>query len=81
LVGVMVAETSGGVRVAVTGSGSNGVFRATELEKALARNFAASALDGVSLGTDRIMSDIHGDAVYRAHLIKVIAQRAVAAAK
>ena len=64
-----------------TGSGSSGVFRALQLEAALARNFAPSALDGVTLGTDGVMSDIHGDATYRAHLIKVIAQRAVASAK
>lgn len=81
LVGVMVAETSSGVRVAVTGSGSKGVFRARELEAALAKNFASSALEGVALGTDGIMSDIHGDAAYRAHLIKVMAQRAVGSAK
>jgi carbon-monoxide dehydrogenase medium subunit len=81
LVGVMVAETAGGIRVAVTGSGSGGVFRARQIETALAGNFAASALDGVAIATDGIMSDIHGDAAYRAHLVKVIAQRAVAAAK
>jgi carbon-monoxide dehydrogenase medium subunit len=81
LVGVMVAETSGGVRVAVTGSGSNGVFRASQIEAALARNFAPSALDAVNIATDGIMSDIHGDALYRAHMIKVIAQRAAASAK
>jgi carbon-monoxide dehydrogenase medium subunit len=77
LVGVMVAETAGGIRVAVTGSGANGVFRAREFEAALARNFAVSALDDLAIATDGIMSDIHGDAAYRAHLIKVIAQRAV----
>lgn len=81
LVGVMAAETAGGVRVAVTGSGANGVFRATELEKALAGNFAPAALDGASVPTDGMMSDIHGDAAYRAHLVTVIARRAVAGAK
>jgi carbon-monoxide dehydrogenase medium subunit len=81
LVGVMVAETAGGVRVAVTGSGSDGVFRATELEAALAKSFTASALAGITIATDRLMSDIHGDAAYRANAIRVIAQRAVGSAK
>jgi carbon-monoxide dehydrogenase medium subunit len=80
LVGVFVAKTAGGVRVAVTGAGDDGVFRATALEQALSGNFSASALDGVSVSDDGLMSDIHASAEYRAHLITVMAKRAVAAA-
>ncbi|HZZ61587.1 MAG TPA: xanthine dehydrogenase family protein subunit M [Roseiarcus sp.] len=80
LVGVFVAKTAGGVRVAVTGAGENGVFRASALEAALNANFSASALDGVSIPANGLNSDIHADADYRAHLIGVMARRAVAAA-
>ncbi len=80
LVGVFVAKTAGGVRVAVTGAGEHGVFRASALEAALNANFSASALDGVSVPASGLNSDIHADAAYRAHLIGVMARRAVAAA-
>ncbi|HSU99195.1 MAG TPA: xanthine dehydrogenase family protein subunit M [Roseiarcus sp.] len=80
LVGVFVAKTAGGVRVAVTGAGQNGVFRAADFEKALSANFSADALNGVSQTADGLISDLHGDADYRAHLIGVMAKRAVAAA-
>jgi carbon-monoxide dehydrogenase medium subunit len=80
LVGVFVAKTASGVRVAVTGAGDDGVFRATALEQALSSNFSASALDGVSVSDSGLMSDIHASAEYRAHLITVMAKRAVAAA-
>jgi len=80
LVGVFVARTAGGVRVAVTGAGANGVFRAEALEAALAANFSPAALDGVSLPASGLNSDLHADADYRAHLIGVMAKRAVAAA-
>jgi carbon-monoxide dehydrogenase medium subunit len=79
LVGVFVAKTAGGVRVAVTGAAS-AVFRWKEAEAALSKNFAASALDGVKASADGLNSDIHGSAEYRAHLIGVMAKRAVAAA-
>ena len=78
LVGVFVAKTAGGVRVAVTGAGSNGVFRAEELETALNANFSPAALDGVAVSASGLNSDIHADADYRAHLIGVMARRAVA---
>lgn len=77
LVGVFVAKHADGVRVAVTGAGSNGVFRVMEMEKALAQNFAAEALDGISVSKDEMNSDIHADAAYRAHLVGVMARRAV----
>ena len=80
LVGVFVAKTAGGVRVAVTGAGENGVFRVQPFEAALNANFSASALDGLSLPPGGLNSDIHADADYRAHLIGVLAKRAVAAA-
>jgi aerobic carbon-monoxide dehydrogenase medium subunit len=80
LVGVFVSQIGGGVRVAVTGAGERGVFRIPAFEQALAANFTASALDGKSVPTDGINSDMHADADYRAHLIGVMARRAVAAA-
>lgn len=80
MVGVFVAKTAGGVRVAVTGAGADGVFRAEALESALAGNFAATALDGATVSADGLNSDIHASAEYRAHLIVVMAKRAVAAA-
>jgi aerobic carbon-monoxide dehydrogenase medium subunit len=80
LVGVFVAKTAGGVRVAVTGAGEHGVFRASPFETALNANFSPSALDGVSIPASGLNSDIHADAEYRAHLIGVMAKRAIAAA-
>lgn len=79
LVGVMVARTGGGVRVAVTGAGPC-VFRSSELEQALSGNFSAAALDGVSVSSGGLNNDIHATPEYRAHLIGVMARRAVAAA-
>jgi aerobic carbon-monoxide dehydrogenase medium subunit len=80
LVGVFVARTADGVRVAVTGAGENGVFRVPAFESALNANFSASALDGLSVSAHGLNSDIHADADYRAHLIGVMAKRAVTAA-
>lgn len=80
LVGVFVAKYADGVRVAVTGAGSNGVFRLAEMEEALSRNFAAEALDGIAVPEDEMNSDIHADAAYRAHLVGVMARRAVQSA-
>jgi carbon-monoxide dehydrogenase medium subunit len=81
MTGVFVAKSGDGVRVAVTGAGDNGVFRASDIEAALARNFDAAAVDGVSVSPDGMMSDIHASAEYRANLVKVMAKRAVASAK
>ena len=80
LVGVFVARHGADVRVAVTGAGSNGVFRATALEAGLAADFSAKGLEGKHVAVDGLNSDIHADAAYRAHLIGVMAKRAVAAA-
>ncbi len=80
MVGVFVAKTASGVRVAVTGASQGGVFRHTAFETALSANFSASALDGIATPADGLNSDIHGSAAYRAHLVGVMAKRAVAAA-
>ena len=80
LVGVFVAKTANGVRVAVTGAGASGVFRVAAFEAALGANFSAAALDGLSVDASGLASDMHADADYRAHLISVMAKRAVAAA-
>ena len=80
LVAVFVAKYADGVRVAVTGASNNGVFRWSEAEAALADNFAADALDGLSVPSDDMIGDLHGTAAYRAHLVGVMTKRAVAAA-
>lgn len=80
MTGVFVASADGGVRVAVTGAGDDGVFRSAEIEQALATSFDPSALDDVSIPSDNLMSDIHAGADYRANLVVVMAKRAVAAA-
>ena len=79
LVGVFVAQTAGGVRVAVTGGG-NGVFRHKPMEAALGASFTPAALAGVATEEADMSSDLHGSAAYRAHLVGVMAQRAVAQA-
>ena len=78
LVGVFVAKTAAGVRVAVTGASAEGVFRSAELEAALNADFSAAAAAAVKVPADGLNSDIHGSAEYRAHIIGVMAQRAVA---
>ncbi|ROZ69392.1 xanthine dehydrogenase family protein subunit M [Ramlibacter sp. WS9] len=80
LIGVFVAQfDSGQVRVAVTGGG-NGVFRHTGLEGALTRSFTAAAAEAVKIESGDLSSDLHATAEYRANLIGVMAQRAVAKA-
>lgn len=81
LTGVFVAKTkSGDVRVAATGASQNGVMRVPAIEAALKANWSAGAIDAVKISADGLMEDIHGSAPYRANLIKVMAQRAVAEA-
>jgi aerobic carbon-monoxide dehydrogenase medium subunit len=77
LVGVFVAKFASGVRVAVTGAGAGGVFRATDIEAKLSANYSAAALNGVAVSADGLNSDLHGSAEYRAALIPVLAGRAV----
>jgi carbon-monoxide dehydrogenase medium subunit len=66
--------------VAVTGAGNNGVFRHTAMEAALGKDWSAAALNGITTDASRMVSDIHADAAYRAHLVGVMARRSVAAA-
>lgn len=80
LVGVFVAKRGRDIRLAVTGAGSNGVFRWQEGEEALTKRFAAKSLDDLAMSADELNGDIHASAEYRAHLIAVMAKRAVAAA-
>lgn len=79
MVGVFIAQTSNGPRVAVTGAGQGGVFRWTELETKLAQDWSTNALSGLSLQGDSMMSDLHGDGDYRAHLVTIMAKRALEA--
>ena len=79
MVGVFVAAFARDVRVAVTGAGPC-VFRIAEMEEALARDFSPKAIAGITVRSDGLNSDLFGSAEYRAHLISVMARRAVAAA-
>jgi len=79
LVGVYVAKTAAGVRVAVTGAKA-AVYRCTPIEQALSASFTAAAARQVTLPSDDLSSDLHASAEYRAHLIPVMAARAVAQA-
>ena len=79
LIGVFVAQTGSGVRVAVTGGG-NGVFRHEGLEDALGKSFTPQAAAGVAVDAEMLSGDLHASAAYRANLISVMAQRAVAKA-
>ncbi len=81
MAGVFVARMKdGAVRVGVTGAGEGGVFRAGNIEQALSSNWSADAVNGVTIESGNMLSDIHGSAAYRANLVKVMAKRAVAAA-
>ncbi|WP_422074361.1 FAD binding domain-containing protein [Tranquillimonas rosea] len=81
LVGVFVARFSDRVGVGVTGASESGVFRWTEAERALGSDFSADAVRGLSVPADGMISDLHGTAEYRAHLVGVMTRRAVAAAQ
>lgn len=80
MVGVFVAKGPAGTRLAVTGAGQGGVFRHAEMEKALTANFSADAIKEIKTPADGLNGDIHASPEYRAHLIGVMARRAVAAA-
>lgn len=79
MAGVFVSKAGGTVRVAVNGAAPC-VFRQAEMEKALSANWSADAVAGVKQSSDGLNGDIHGSAEYRAHLVGVMAKRAVAAA-
>jgi aerobic carbon-monoxide dehydrogenase medium subunit len=79
MAGVFVARTGGTARVAVTGAAPS-VFRAHDIEAALGGNFHAEALERISIDASGLLSDIHADNEYRAHLVMVMARRAVAMA-
>ena len=80
LVGVFVAKRGSEIGVAVTGAGANGVFRVTAFEEALKKRFSPKSIEGMTVPATGLNSDIHGSAEYRAHLIGVLARRAVAEA-
>jgi carbon-monoxide dehydrogenase medium subunit len=79
LVGVFVSKSGGNVRVAVTGAGPK-VFRQAEMERALSANFSADAIKSAKVSASGLNNDLHGSAEYRAHLVGVMARRAVVAA-
>ena len=77
IVAVMVSQTAGGaVRLAVTGAKTH-VFRVAEMEQALVANFSEEAIDGIAVSSEGLNEDLHADKDYRAHLIGVMAKRAV----
>jgi carbon-monoxide dehydrogenase medium subunit len=80
LTAVFVAKYATGVRVAVTGASTGGVFRWTEAEAALSADFSAAALRALHVAPDGMIGDLHGTPEYRAHLVKVMTRRAVEAA-
>ena len=77
LVGVFASKRGSEIRVAVTGAGANGVFRVQSFEEALKKRFAPKSLEGLTIPATGMNSDIHGTAEYRAHLVGVMARRAV----
>ena len=76
IVGVFVAQSGNAVRVAVTGAGAS-VFRVPEMEQALAASFSPEAIADISVASDGLNADLHASADYRAHLVSVMAKRAV----
>ena len=77
IVGVFVAQTASGPRVAVTGAGARGVFRVKAMEDALAKSWSADAIKSIAVPAANLQSDLHASAEYRAHLIGVLARRAL----
>src|ERR1700760_5157305 len=80
LVGVFVSKRGSDIRVAVTGAGANGVFRVKSFEEALKKRFSPKSIEGMTIPATGMNSDIHASAEYRAHLVGVLARRALAKA-
>lgn len=80
LTGVFVAKRAGGVRVAVTGAGGDGVFRHFSMEEALASNWSPEAVANAEVDPSDMLSDMHATGAYRANLVRVMAKRAILAA-
>lgn len=80
IVGVFVSQGTGGIRVAVTGASQSGVMRVKSMEDALAKSWSADAVNGVKVDAGNMNADLHASAAYRAHLVTVMAARAVASA-
>lgn len=81
MVGVFVAKLKNGMaRVGVTGAGADGVFRHEQMEEKLTSDWSSSAIADCEVDEAMMLSDIHVDAAYRAHLVKVMAKRAIEAA-
>lgn len=80
LVGVFVARFADGVRVAVTGASEDGVFRWSEAEAALSKEFRPDALMDLEINPMNMIADLHGSKEYRAHIVKVMTKRAIQAA-
>jgi carbon-monoxide dehydrogenase medium subunit len=76
IVGVFVAQGGDGVRVAVTGAAGS-VFRIEAMESVLSSNFTSAAIEGITVADDDMNADIHASADYRAHLVTVMAKRAI----
>jgi carbon-monoxide dehydrogenase medium subunit len=76
MLGVFVAKTASGARVAITGGG-NGVMRHAGLEAALTKSFTPEAVQGVAVDASAFSGDLHASAAYRAHLVTVQTQAAV----
>ena len=79
IVGVFVADFGGSVRVGITGAGPS-AFRQTDMEKALSSKFAPESVASIKQKKDGLNTDLHASAEYRAHLVTVMAKRAVEAA-
>ena len=77
MAGVFISKSDQEIRVAVTGAGEKGVFRWTEMEDALHSDWSTKSADSVSLSSEGVMSDIHGNSDYRANLVNIMALRAV----
>ena len=79
MVGAFVSRGPQGTRVAVTGAGPC-VFRVPEMEAALENGFAPEAVANIKIPDEGLNNDIHASPEYRAHLVTIMAKRAVAEA-